>query len=288
MLPVAIREHLLSGPGGAEHRTIAVAFVQFSGTDALLARRGPEVTAGALDDCIRNVSAGRRRARRDVLRDRHQPPTAARSCSPRARPRTAGHDEERMLRAARQIVERTGRLPLRIGVNRGRVFSGDFGPPFRRTYSVKGDAINLAARVMGKAAPGQLLATRAVIDHAETSVRDDACRPVHGQGQGRPVAAVAIGAITGGRRRRERRENPLVGRDQEMAVLREALDAARAGRGGVVELVGEPGIGKSRLVEELAAIGRDADVHSIGVRRVRVGDAVRRVPRPLARAVRRR
>ena len=69
-------------------------------------------------------------------------------------PRSLGHDEERMLRAARLIVDRIGELPLRIGVNRGPVFSGDFGPDFRSTYSVKGDAINLAARVMGKAAPG--------------------------------------------------------------------------------------------------------------------------------------
>ncbi len=59
-----------------------------------------------------------------------------------------------MLRVARLVLDRAGALPLRIGVNRGHVFAGDFGPAFRRTYSVKGDAINLAARVMGKAAPG--------------------------------------------------------------------------------------------------------------------------------------
>ena len=74
-------------------------------------------------------------------------------------PVSADRDEERMLRVARVVLDRAGRLPLRIGVNRGHVFAGDFGPVFRRTYSVKGDAVNLAARLASAAVPGKALAT---------------------------------------------------------------------------------------------------------------------------------
>ena len=75
------------------------------------------------------------------------------------------------------MLRRAGRrgagwaLPLRAGVNGGRVFAGDFGPCFRRTYSIKGDAINLAARVMGRAESGEVLVTTAVIERAAQPVR---------------------------------------------------------------------------------------------------------------------
>jgi class 3 adenylate cyclase/tetratricopeptide (TPR) repeat protein len=262
VLPVAIREHLASGPGMPEHRTIAVAFVQFAGTDALLAEEGPEVTAAALDDCIRNVSQacathGVTFFETDINADGGKIMLTA------GAPRTAGHDADRLLRTARQILDHQGRLPLRIGVNTGHVFSGDFGPAFRRTYSVKGDAINLAARIMGKAAPGELLATRTAHEHAQTRFETTPVGPFSLKGKARPVHAVSIGAITGGPERRARRENPLVGREPEMGILYDALDAARAGEGGVVQLLGEPGIGKSRLMQELAASAGDAAVHAI-------------------------
>jgi class 3 adenylate cyclase/tetratricopeptide (TPR) repeat protein len=262
VLPVAIREHLVAGPGMPEHRTIAVAFVQFAGTDALLTEEGPAATAVALDDCIRNVSHaaaahGVTFFETDINADGGKIMLTA------GAPRTAGHDADRLLRTARQVLDHQGRLPLRIGVNTGHVFSGDFGPPFRRTYSVKGDAINLAARIMGKAAPGQLLATVPAYEHAETAFETTPVGPFTLKGKAVPVPAVAVGAITGGPRRREHRQNPLVGRDRELAVLYDALATARAGRGRVVQLLGEPGIGKSRLMEELAASAEDAVVHTM-------------------------
>ena len=67
-------------------------------------------------------------------------------------PRRAGEDEQRMLLALRQITAEELPLGLRIGVNTGPVFAGDVGTPFRRTFTVMGDTVNLAARLMAKAA----------------------------------------------------------------------------------------------------------------------------------------
>ncbi|MGY2874246.1 class 3 adenylate cyclase/tetratricopeptide (TPR) repeat protein [Marmoricola sp. URHA0025 HA25] len=262
VLPVAIREHLLAGPATPEHRTIAVAFVQFAGTDALLTAEGPDATADALDDCIRNVSHaaaahGVTFFETDINADGGKIMLTA------GAPRTAGHDADRLLRTARRILDHQGRLPLRIGVNIGHVFSGDFGPPFRRTYSVKGDAINLAARIMGKARPGELLATRPAYEHSETRFETTDVGPFTLKGKAHAVHAVSVGSITGGRERRTGRDNLLVGREQEMAQLYDALQSCRGGRGGVVQLLGEPGIGKSRLMQELADAADDVRVQHI-------------------------
>ena len=105
-----------------------------------------------------------------------------------------------MLRTARQVIDGAGRLPLRIGVNRGNVFAGGFGPDFRRTYSVKGDAMNLAARVMGKADPGEVLATPRGSSGPARRSTPTRCRP-SGQGQGAARPAARVGAL--GRQRGE-------------------------------------------------------------------------------------
>ncbi|MBW8751070.1 MAG: AAA family ATPase [Propionibacteriales bacterium] len=262
VLPLAIREHLLAGPVAPEHRAIAVAFVQFAGTDALLTGEGAAATAEALDDCIRNVSHaaaahGVTFFETDINADGGKIMLIA------GAPRTAGHDADRLLRTARRILDHEGRLALRIGVNTGHVFSGDFGPPFRRTYSVKGDAINLAARIMGKAAPGELLCTLPAFQHAEARFETTDVGPFTLKGKARAVPAVSVGRIVGGREHKTGRDNALVGREQEMAQLHDALQAARDGRGGVVQLLGEPGIGKSRLMHELADAAVDAQAHAI-------------------------
>ena len=248
-LPPPIRAHLLDGTIEPEHRLITVAFVQFSGTDALLESDGPLALAEALDHAMRNVQHACAAHdvtffETDINRDGGKVMLTA------GAPRSADHDEERMLRAARMILDRAGRLPLRIGINRGHVFAGDFGPDFRRTFSVKGDAINLAARVMGKALPGQALATTEVVARSQTLFRTTELPPFMVKGKSQPVRAAEIGVLIG-TRSEERPTLPLIGRDEEMAALRQALDDVRRGTGRLVEIVGEPGIGKSRLVAEL-------------------------------------
>src|SRR5439155_24845721 len=107
-------------------------------------------------------------------------------------PRSAGRDEDRMLAVVREVLDAGGELSLRAGVSTGRVYSGEFGPPFRRTYSVKGDAVNLAARLMSKAGRGEIFAAEAVLARARTVYATEALAPIAVKGKLRPVAAYKV------------------------------------------------------------------------------------------------
>ena len=119
---------------------------------------------------------------------------------------------------------------------------------------VIGDAINTASRIQSLAPPGTVLVddvTRAVTDRA-IAYEDAGAHVV--KGKSAPVhtwRAVRVVAAVGGAGRREL-EPPLVGRDEEIATLRGALDSLVAGRGGLrlVTVIGDPGLGKSRLAWE--------------------------------------
>ncbi len=161
-----------------------------------------------------------------------------------------------MLGAVRRIADGPRRLHVRIGVHRGPIFAGDVGPQYRRTYTVMGDTVNLAARLMARAEPGQILATSAVLDRSRASFETEALEPFSVKGKRHPVEAFAVGAVQ--RRVETAAANlPLVGRDAELATFSEALDALAAGKGRAIELVGDAGIGKSRLVDELRARAGD-------------------------------
>ncbi len=244
-----IRAHLTMAAGESEHRPVTVAFVGFSGSDAVVREQGPEAMAEAVDHVVRTVQHACREHQvtfleSDLDRDGGKILLVA------GAPRSAGGDEERMLRTALDIVSGQQVLRLRVGVTRGHVFAGDFGPPFRRTYSIKGDAVNLAARLQGRTRPGGVLAMPEVVAHARAVVETEALEPFTVKGKSLPVRAVEVLGL-----RKARAAVPseaaFVGREVERARLRAAIDGTTERRGCVIDLVGEPGIGKSRLVAEL-------------------------------------
>ena len=104
-------------------------------------------------------------------------------------PTATERDSERLLRVLRRIADASP-LPLRIGCNLGVVFVGDMGHPDRCTYIVMGDATNLAARLMGKAEPGQIIAGERLIAALRRPLRDGRPRTVPGQGQAAPGAGL--------------------------------------------------------------------------------------------------
>ena len=124
-----------------------------------------------------------------------------------------------MLRALREVMDAPGVIPMRVGVNTGKVFTGDFGPPYRRAYRVFGDAINTAARVMSRAERRADPLDRDRARPVAHDVRDDADRAVPRQGEGGARPRARSSARSSARRGERGAETPLVGRDAELAAL---------------------------------------------------------------------
>lgn len=269
-IPVAIRKSILAGVTEPEHRQVTVAFLHFMGVDSLLSTRGPDAVAVALQDLVGRVQRAvdpRRVAflATDAYDDGGKIILAA------GAPIATGNDSERMLLALREIVAGQGTLPVRIGVNRGHVFAGDVGPSYRRTFTIMGDDVNLAARLMAAARPGEIYATPVVLNNSRTLFDIETLPPFQVKGKAEPVEACAVGEETGTRAVRIREDLPFLGRDRELATLVDALQRTRAGKGGLLAVAGERGIGKTRLVREaLAAV---PEVPSIVVRSEPYGTA---------------
>ena len=254
-LPAIVRSHLLGGHAAPEHRTASVAFLQFTGLDDLMAREGAGAAAHHLDRVVNAVQDACERYEVCFL-DSDLSADGAKIRLSAGAPRVVGDDEERMLLALRQIVEAELPLPVKAGVNRGPVFTGEVGPAYRRWYAVMGDTVNLAARVMGKTPPGQVYATRDVLRHSRGRFRETEVGPFTVKGKAKPVHAWDIGPpLRTGAHDAARSEVPLVGRRRELEQLASAIEAARRGSGSLIELAGETGSGKSRLLAEARELG---------------------------------
>ena len=119
---------------------------------------------------------------------------------------------------------------------------------------MKGDAINLAARVMAKAAAGPAARDQPTLAASPTEFDTEPLPPFLVKGKSQPVARRQRRTGPVARAGRPTDLLPLLGREVEVAALTDALDRAAARQGSVVELVGEPGIGKSRLADEARAL----------------------------------
>jgi class 3 adenylate cyclase/tetratricopeptide (TPR) repeat protein len=241
-----------------EHRTVAVAFLRFDGTDTLLAEEGADVVTAAVDEVLRNVHEATAAHEVSFL-DSDVDVNGGKILLVGGAPISAGDDTDRLLTAVSQTVNRAGRLPLQAGISHGRVFTGDTGSPGRRTYSVKGDAVNLAARLAGHAESGSILMAANVLEHTRRSYAVSDAPMASLKGKSKPVPVVTLGEPLEPRRQ-QNSEDFFVGRDAEIAILRDATEQLINGSGGFIEVIGEPGIGKTRLVDEAVALTSDVTV----------------------------
>jgi class 3 adenylate cyclase/tetratricopeptide (TPR) repeat protein len=254
-VPLAIRDYLGEHPVEPEHRQATVAFLRFAGTDALL-RNGSAEAAGALADVVGAVQQAADDHRVSFL-ESDIDDDGVRIILVAGAPESAGDDEERLLRAVRAVADESLPLELHAGVNRGRVFAGEVGASFRRTYTIMGETAALAARLMAKAEAGAVLTTDEVLDRSRTSFETTELDPFTVKGKSTVVVARDVRAVAGGREAPAETATPFVGRERELTILGASLTTVRMGYGSFVELIGDPGLGKSRLVQELLSQAPD-------------------------------
>ena len=165
-----------------------------------------------------------------------------------------GDDALRALRAALDIAAATGEiagpegehLAAHVGIAMGEVIAGGIG----RGYTVLGDAVNLASRLVQLAAPGEVVMAGELKHQLEGQVRAAALPPANLKGFAEAVTAWRVEGLEEPTPARQ----PLVGRETDRLLLSNLLEAcARTGRGRIIVLRGEAGIGKSRLIEETMA-----------------------------------
>jgi class 3 adenylate cyclase len=149
--------------------------------------------------------------------------------------------------------ERGLEFEVRVGINTGFVAVGEVGSDLRVEYTAMGDAVNLAARMQSAAPPGSVLVSENTynliaplfnwVDHGLTEVRGKS-KPVH------TYEVVSRKADPGRLRGLAGIESQMVGRDRELATLLHLSATVTAGMGRAVVIIGEPGLGKSRLIAE--------------------------------------
>jgi class 3 adenylate cyclase len=142
-------------------------------------------------------------------------------------------------------------LELHAGINTGELVAGDIRGPVVREFHVLGDVVNTAARLNAKAPPGAIYVGEATFEATRARLAYHVLPPFVLKGKSRPVPAFELlggDAVAAGSLGHEGSSIPLVGRERELAQLRETATEWVTGQGVCVALVGPEGSGKSRLM----------------------------------------
>jgi len=261
--PKHLAEKILTSKSAleGERKQVTVLFADMKGSMELLADRDPEEARKLLDPVIEHMMEAVHRYEGTVsnlmgdgimalfgaplAHEDH----AVRACY------AALRMQESVNRYA-DGVRRTEGVPIqiRVGLNSGEVVVGAIGNDLKMDYTAIGQTVHLASRMEQMAMPGSIMMTAATLQLAEGYVQVKSLGPVNVKGMNEPVE---VHEVTGAGLARSRLQaaaarglTRFVGRDAETEQLRKALEQARAGHGQVVGVVGEPGVGKSRLFFE--------------------------------------
>jgi adenylate cyclase len=266
--------------GEADRRTVTVLFADLSGFTSLSEQLDPEVIQALQNELFEELTAAVQEFGGFVDKFVGDALLALFGA-----PHAHEDDPERALRAALAMLERTARLDARwrrraglpltlhIGINTGAVVAGGFGAGNAKSYSVTGDTVNTAQRLQSLAGVGEVLVGAATYRLARHAFGFEPLGEVVLKGKsGQHAVHRLIGALDTPREARGLEalglSAPLIGRDAELHRMLECLERTVAGDAHVVRLIGDAGIGKSRLVRELLArVADDERFGSVVVRR---------------------
>jgi class 3 adenylate cyclase/tetratricopeptide (TPR) repeat protein len=261
--PKHLAEKILTSKSAleGERKQVTVLFADMKGSMELLADRDPEEARKLLDPVIEHMMEAVHRYEGTVSNlmgdgimalfgaPLSHEDHAVRACY------AALRMQEAVNRYA-DGVRRTEGIPIqiRVGLNSGEVVVGSIGNDLKMDYTAVGQTVHLASRMEQMATPGSILMTADALQLAEGYVQVKPLGPAPVKGMSEPVEVYEVtGAVAARTRLRAAASRGLtrfVGRDAETEQLRKALEQARAGHGQVVAVVGEPGVGKSRLFYE--------------------------------------
>jgi class 3 adenylate cyclase/tetratricopeptide (TPR) repeat protein len=244
-----------------ERKQVTVLFADLKGSMELLADRDPEEARKLLDpvlelmmEAVHRYEGTVNQVMGDGIMALFGAPLAHEDHAVRAC-YAALRMQESVARYADGVFRAHGMpIQIRVGLNSGAVVVRAIGSDLHMDYTALGQTTHLAARMEQMAAPGTILLAPATLQLAEGFVQVAARGPVAVKGLPDPVDVYALTGASGVRSRLHaaavRGLTRFVGRDAEIELLRRALALALEGHGQLVALVGEPGVGKSRLVYE--------------------------------------
>jgi predicted ATPase/class 3 adenylate cyclase len=270
--PKHLAEKILTSKSAleGERKQVTVLFADMKGSMELLADRDPEEARKLFDAVIEHMMEAVHRYEgtvNHILGDgimalfgaplAHED-HAVRACY------AALRMQESVKRYAAEVQRSEGiPIQIRVGLNSGEVIVGAIRNDLHMDYTAIGQTAHLAARMEQMAMPGSILMTPDTLRLAEGYVQVKVLGPVVVKGLNEPVEVYEIMGAGPVRSRLQaaaaRGLTRFVGRSAEFETLCQALDRARAGRGQVVALVGEPGVGKSRLFWEFTHSRRTVD-----------------------------
>jgi len=263
--PKHLAEKILTSKAAleGERKQVTVLFADLKGSMELLAERDPEDARKILDPVLERMMEAVHRyegtvnqVMGDGIMALFGAPLAHEDHAVRA-----CYAALRMLEAVRRYSDELRRgqgveVQIRVGVNSGDVVVRSIGSDLRMDYTAVGQTTHLAARMEQLAAPGSIRLTAGTLRLAEGFVQVTPLGPVPIKGLAEPVEVFELVGAGAARTRLEAAARRgwltrFVGRTTELEQLRGALDRASLGHGQVVAVVGEPGVGKSRLFWEL-------------------------------------
>src|SRR5215813_11989722 len=270
--PKHLAERILTSKAAleGERKQVTVLFADLKGSMELLADRDPERARKILDpvlelmmEAVHHYEGTVNQVMGDGIMALFGAPLAHEDHAVRA-----CYAALRMQEAAKRYADRVWRthglrLQIRVGVNSGDVVVRAIGSDLHMDYTAVGQTTHLAARMEQMAMPGTILLAPATLQLAEGYVQVASRGPVAVKGLPDPVEIYALTGASAVRTRLHaaaaRGLTRFVGRDAEIEQIRRALALAHDGRGQLVALVGEPGVGKSRLVYEFTHSHRTQD-----------------------------